>query len=117
MAKRGSVKRLSVEQEDFIAKLYQGKRSKSSGAAAHDGADVICQKILIECKMTKKKPPAWVEDFEKVTYEAYSEGKDPVMAFRFYDPNSVLADTNGYIDLVVRRASEDALREVDYAEA
>jgi hypothetical protein len=117
VARRGSTKALSVEQEDKIAALYGGRRSKSSGAADHDQGDVRCPRLLIECKMTKTKPPRWIKDFEKITHEAYSEGRDPAMAFRFYDPESVLADREGYIDLVVRRAAEDALREKDYAEA
>jgi hypothetical protein len=64
-----------------------------------------------------RKPPAWVKDFEKITHEAYAEGRDPVLAFRFYDPESILSDPSGYIDLTVRRASEDALREKRYEEA
>lgn len=123
MARRGSTKALSVEQEEHIARLFRGKRSASSGAAANDAGDVRAKRVLIECKMTKgttakpKKPPKWVKDFEKITQEAYAEGRDPVLAFRFYDPESVLSDPSGYIDLTVRRASEDALRERDYEEA
>lgn len=104
-------------QEDWVAARYNGRRSESSGAADNDQGDVRCPMVLIECKMTMKKPPKWMKDFEKVTEEAYSEGREPMMAFRFYDPESVLADRDGYIDLVVRRAADDALRERDYAEA
>lgn len=123
MARRGSTKALSVQQEDFIARLFRGVRSKSSGAAANDKGDVRCSKLLIECKMSKgtaakpKKPPAWIKDFEKITYEAYAEGREPVLAFRFYDPESILSDPDGFIDLTVRRAKEDAMREKDYAKA
>lgn len=122
MAIRGSTKGLSVVQEDHIAALYRGRRSPSSGAADTDAGDVRCAKLLIECKMTgspakPKNPPRWVKDFEKIAREAYSEGRDPMMAFRFFDPASILSGPDGYIDLVVRRANEDALRERDYAEA
>lgn len=116
MARRGSVKRLSVEQEEYIERIYGGKRSRSSGAADTDQGDVRCGRILIECKMTKSKPPAWVKEFEKITREAYSEGREPVLAFRFFDPESMLANQEGYIDLVVRRADEDAMRESEYVE-
>lgn len=116
MAKRGSTKALSVIQEDRIAALYEGRRSASSGAADNDQGDVRCPRLLIECKMTMGKPPAWLKDFEKVTQEAYSEGREPVMAFRFYKPESVLADREGYIDLTVRRSVDDALREINYAD-
>lgn len=116
MAERGTRKRLSVEHEDKLAKLYDGKRSPSSGASKTDRGDVRCAKILIEAKMTKGKIPAWVEKFEKITKEAYYEGREPMLAFRFYNPDSILADSEGWIDLVVRRAGEDALREKDYVE-
>lgn len=116
MARRGSTKALSVVQEDKIAALYMGRRSPSSGASDTDQGDVRCPRLLIECKMTMGKPPAWLKDFEKVTEEAYSEGREPMMAFRFYKPESVLSDQNGYVDLVVRRAADDAERERDYAD-
>jgi len=112
MATRGSIKQLSVEQEDFLASIYNGKRSKSSGAAQHDAGDVRCARILIEAKMTKSvKPPAWIKDLEKITKEAYEEGREPVLAQRFYKPDSILANRDGWVDVVIRKADEDALRE------
>jgi hypothetical protein len=116
MARRGTIKAFSVKQEDWLARLYGGKRSASSGAADNDQGDVRCKHILIEAKYSSKVP-AWVKEFQKVTFEAYAEGKDPVLAFRFFEPGHILANQDGHIDLVVRRAREDALREEAYAEA
>jgi hypothetical protein len=120
MAKKGTSKYLSVQHENHLASLFDGIRSPSSGAASNDAGDVRCPMVLIECKTTGKpgkvKRPAWLEDFEKVTEEAWSEGRDPMMAFQFWDPDSILADQNGYIDLTVRIAKDDAAREKDYVE-
>lgn len=112
MAKRGTVKRASVEQEDFIAKHYGGKRSASSGAADTDQGDVRTDKCLIECKMTggpgkTNSKPKFVKDLEKVTEEAWSEDRIPVLTLRYFDPDSILSDRDGWIDLVVKRVVDD----------
>lgn len=113
MAVRGSSKYLSVLQEDKIASLYNGVRSASSGAAETDQGDVRTKHLLIECKMTggpgkRSIKPVFLQHLEKVAAEAYSEGREPLLALRYYDPKSILADRDGWIDLVVRRASDDA---------
>jgi hypothetical protein len=116
MAKRGTVKRKSVEQEDFIAAHYQGRRSASSGAADTDSGDVVTETTLFECKVTGnpeepvKKPlgAKLTADLEKVTEEAWQRGKAPALAIRWYDPNSILSDQSGWIDVVVRRVVDDA---------
>lgn len=113
MATRGSSKALSVEQENWIAGLYGGRRSVSSGAADNDQGDVRAGHDLIECKVKggpgRPAKSALVTTFEKIAEEAYSEGREPVLALRFYMPESFLADHQGWVDLVVRRAGEDAL--------
>jgi hypothetical protein len=115
MAQRGTSKYRSVMQEAHLAKLFDGKRSPSSGGASNDAGDIRCKRILIEAKVTgtpsKPKRPAWLKQFEKIAEEAWAEGRDPVLAFRFYDPDSILADAFGTIDLTVRLAADDALRE------
>jgi hypothetical protein len=117
MAKRGSTKALSVEQEDYVAKTYGGKRSKSSGGADHDQGDVRVadQLTLFECKgqfgeRTGKKPvrSTLVKHMEKVADEAWSEGKDPALALRFYMPESKLSNDDGYVDFSVRMLLDDA---------
>lgn len=112
MSVRGSSKALSVEHEEWIAKRYGGKRSASSGGADNDQGDVRTGEDLIECKLTGRPgAPAkatLLKTFEKVAQEAFSEGRDPVVALRFHAPESILADGDGWVDLTVRRSSDDA---------
>lgn len=108
MAKRGSAKDRSVRQEEYIAQRFRGTRSPSSGAAVSDQGDVRNQTYLIECKVRGQydKPAKSIsistDDLEKITNEAWSEGKEPMMALRIIaDPSHPLADKDGHIDLVV----------------
>lgn len=127
MAKRGSIKRFSTDQEKFVARQYRGTVSPSSGAADNDGGDVRAEHDLIECKMTgtpgkictKHETPdcptctrtPFIRTFEKIAEEAYLEGKSPVIAQRFWCPDSPLS-VNGWIDVSIRLLAEDAeLRE------
>lgn len=112
MAKRGTVKRKSVEQENFIASMYDGQRSASSGAAVTDQGDVRTDHQLIECKVMgapeeEIKRPGFARDMEKITEEAWTEGRHPALAIRWYDPNSVLADRYGWCDVIIRRVADD----------
>jgi hypothetical protein len=111
MAARGTSKRLSVDHEDWIAERYAGKRSKSSGGAAHDQGDVRCPTLLIECKAIMKPNKKLIDEFEKVAKEAYSEGRTPAVALRYFAPDSILADNDGWVDLIVRRVRDDLERE------
>ena len=119
MAKRGSTKALSIEQEEHVSEIYGGIRSKSSGAADHDQGDVrvASDHTLFECKgtfgeRTGKKPvrSTLVKHMEKVANEAWAEGRDPALALRFYMPDSILSDADGYVDLTVRLLHDDAYR-------
>lgn len=113
MAKRGTVKRKSVDHEDHIAKVYKGKRSPSSGGADNDNGDVRTTELLIECKVTGgpgepiKPLPGFVREMEKITEEAIHEGREPILALRYFDPDSILSDRDGWIDLSVRRTCDD----------
>jgi hypothetical protein len=118
MAKRGTSKALSVLHEDKIAKELGGKRSPSSGGADNDSGDVRTKLELVECKMTggperKSSKPKFVKDLEKVTEEAFSEGRKPILALRYFDPDSILSDSKGWIDLIVRPL-EDYKQDADY---
>ena len=120
MAKRGSSKRLSTDHENFIARAYGGTRSPSSGGAGHDCGDVRCATGLIECKATmQNKPSNILKTFEKIAKEAYSEGRIPALALRYFVPESILADTYGWVDLIVRTVENDLLREqeIEYLRA
>jgi hypothetical protein len=114
VAKRGTSKRKSVEQEDWIAGHYGGRRSASSGAADTDQGDVRTFTHLIECKCMgnpeeKTKRPGFAKDLEKVTEEAWSEGRTPMLAIRWYDPDSILSDRSGWVDVIVKRVVDDSV--------
>lgn len=113
MATRGSSKALSVEQEEHVAKTYGGRRSPSSGGADTDQGDVRTKDALIECKLTgrpgKPAKSTLLKQFEKIAEEAYSEGREPLLAYRFFAPASPLSNRNGWVDLVVRLLPDDAL--------
>lgn len=112
MAKLKTSKDFSRAHEDFVAAVYHGRRSPSSGAADTDKGDVKDHETLFECKMTRKSSiPKLVKDFEKVAYEAYEQGLDPAVALRYYLPDSPLANPrSGYVDLTVRLTGDDAER-------
>lgn len=107
MAERGSKKALSVKHENFIAKIYGATRSKSSGAAVTGKGDVRGNNHVYECKMTTI-PSKFLRDFEKVALEAQREGKDPVLCYREYAPDSLLSDHEGYVDITMRLTADDA---------
>lgn len=114
MAKRGTSKRKSVDQENWIASRYNGVRSASSGAALVDQGDVRTSLELIECKCmgNPEKPikrPGFAKDMEKITEEAWSEGRAPALAIRWYEPDSILADRDGWCDVIVRRVADDCI--------
>lgn len=115
MAKRGTTKRLSVDHENYVASKYNGRRSPSSGASVVDLGDVSTPTHLIECKATGsptsplKRTPTIISQMEKIAVEAYSESKEPILALRYYLPDSNLSGTDGYIDLAVHILEEDAL--------
>jgi hypothetical protein len=55
-----------------------------------------------------------LRQLEKIAQEAWEQGLDPMLALRYYDPDSILADKDGWIDLTVRRAVDDADREAEH---
>lgn len=117
MAKRGTVKRKSVEQEDFIAAHYHGRRSPSSGAADTDSGDVVTDTHLFECKVTGnpeeplKRPinSKLNDELVKIAEEAWQRGKTPVLALRWFEPDHILSDRSGWVDIVLKRVVDDSL--------
>lgn len=119
MAAKGSKKELSVRHEQEVAEAFNGIRSNSSGGAVTDEGDVrvTADNALIECKGqfgtlagNTEVRSTLLRQFEKITDEAYSVGKEPVMALRFYSPDSFLADNHGWVDLTVRLLDDDVER-------
>lgn len=131
MAVKGSKKARSIQQEDTVAVLYNGVRSPSSGAADNDQGDVRTSSQLIECKYTggpeydQRRIDQGLEvvrtkllkDMEKVTFEAWQEDREPVIALREWAPESKLAGSDGWVDFTVRIQHEDVHRDRVYEEA
>jgi hypothetical protein len=99
--------------ESYIEKEYKGEKTKGSGSGVKEKGDVrvASQAELVECKyLTPQYTPSHVKHLEKVAEEAYTEGLDPAVAMRYYLPDSVLADRDGYVDVVMRLVRDDVRR-------
>lgn len=105
-------KELSRKHEDYIARVYGGVRSRSSGAAHSDKADVRTYNEMIECKMTGEpggnpKRTSLLTVMEKAADEAWAENKLPVVCLRLWNPDSPLSDPEGWVDFTVRLTNDD----------
>lgn len=60
--------------------------------------------------MQETKPKV-LKEFEKIAVEAYAEGRTPALALRYCAPDSILADADGWVDLIVRTVGDDKERE------
>lgn len=109
---RKLIKEHSIAQENFIAEKIGGRRSPSSGAWIYDDGDVENPTFVIECKMSgnpdkfAKSISIKLADLEKVFEEAALNKKTPLMALRIHNPESVLADHKGNIDLICIRLKD-----------
>jgi hypothetical protein len=109
MAKRGTVKALSVEHENFIAYLFGGKRSRSSGAAPGDPGDVRADPWLVECKMTGN-PECGQQEIEARQRTSRRSPKrrlrrESIRWWRYAGMTRFsLSNNEGWCDLVVMRA-------------
>lgn len=115
MAKRKSTRAFARIHEDWIARQYGGVVSPSSGAAVTDSGDVRTEVELMECKATGHNGPAKsislkLSVMEKIADEAYSEGLEPAIPLRIYNPESPLSDGHGYVDMIVRLVRDDVHR-------
>lgn len=105
---------LPKDHEEFIANLYGGKRSASSGASITDKGDVTSHptNTLFECKMTGQpghiRKTTLTRRMEKIADEAWEVGMEPALALRFFNPNSPLSNREGWVDLTVRLSADDA---------
>lgn len=111
-----------MAHEERVAELYEGVRSPSSGGADNDQGDVRTPLQLIECKYTGGpgepiKRPKILKEMEKVALEAWTEDREPVLALRFFDPDSPLSGNDGYIDFTMRLQHEDVHRDRVFREA
>ena len=111
-------KERSVQHEETIARMYYGERSPSSGASTFQKGDVQVRttRTSFECKASGSPPSdskatTITRHMEKIADEAWTENREPALALRYFNPHSSLADNDGWVDLVVRLASDDAERE------
>lgn len=113
MAKRGTKQRISQDQEEFLARAYDGKRIRGSGSSHMQKGDVITEYQLIEAKYKgapdkpAKSISIKVEDLEKICDEAWAENLDPMMGLMIVNPDSHLANAGGEIHLSVRLVIDD----------
>lgn len=56
-----------------------------------------------------KALPKFIQHLEKVAEEAYLEGREPLVALRYFKPDSILAGPTGWIDVAVRPVSDDSV--------
>lgn len=111
-------KELSKQHEEFIAHVYGGVRSKSSGASDTDKGDVraATSNTLFECKMTgapgsDSKYTTLIRQMEKAHDESWAEGKEAAVCLRFFCPDSPLSNVDGWVDFTVRLTADDCVRE------
>lgn len=110
-----SVKRLSQLQERWIANHYAGTVSPSSGGAVTDEGDVANHYTLFECKYSGKpgndNPGVRLSAnlLNKIHDEAREVGKMPAVAIRLYDPDSPMADLDGFVDWIARPVGDDQM--------
>lgn len=107
---------LGRELEEYVTKVYDGRRSRSSGANRFDKGDIsytilmngnltpLTYDFLAECKTTEAKSFSLKKaTWDKIVEEAHEQGRRPSMFIRFRDP-----DTGRHTDLVVRDLNDDA---------
>lgn len=94
-------KELSVAQENFLADVLEGRRTRASGASKHDQGDVITLNEVIEAKVTRNGSISVDKaTWEKIRNEAHT-GRKPLMALRFVDEND-----NPIYDLIVQEIND-----------
>jgi Holliday junction resolvase len=79
---------IADRHEKAIAMALMGQRVSGSGSQWHSKGDVITDTELVECKATRSKSySVGVDRWNKITDEATTVGREPVMAVRLADVN------------------------------
>lgn len=77
---------ISKKHEAFIKETFGGRLTIGSGNTWNDKADVITDNLQIECKATTKEAFIFTSVvLNKVTNEAYTTGRKPLLAVRVTD--------------------------------
>lgn len=97
---------MAQRHENYIAKMYGGRRSASSGASWSDRGDVRFEvrdyEFTSECKATEKKSySVKLETWLKIVEEAQEQNRRPCMFIRFE------RESGEKIDLVLRSIDDD----------
>jgi Holliday junction resolvase len=106
LAKKTTTARAQAH-ENYIAKMYGGRRSPSSGASWSDRGDVRVTikddfDYTAECKTTEKLSfSIKLETWNKIVEEAQEQNRRPCMFIRFEH------ETGKTTDLVVRSIHDD----------
>jgi hypothetical protein len=89
MAKAKSTTGMGKEHEEFVTEMFEwdnARRSRSSGASAHDPVDVTTDSMVIECEATEAKSYSLKLSFWEEVKQKQHSGKQPGLAIRFRDP-------------------------------
>lgn len=97
---------MAQRHEGYIARMYGGRRSPSSGASWSDRGDVRLSikdcEFTAECKTTETKSYSLKRDtWNKIVEEAQEQNRRPCMFIRFQ------LESGDSIDLVVRSIHDD----------
>jgi Holliday junction resolvase len=99
---------MAQKHENYIAKMYGGRRSPSSGASWSDRGDVRITirddfAFTAECKTTEKKSYSIkLDTWNKIVEEAQEQNRRPCMFIRFEDESG-----KQLADLVLRSIHDD----------
>jgi len=104
-------KQMSIEHEDYIAAVFDGKRERASGASITAPGDVFVPEkysdykmpLLIECKVSESGTVSISRKaIEKIREEAATRGARPMVALRLRDPY------NGrHIDVIMKLIEDE----------
>jgi hypothetical protein len=90
MAAVKSTTGMGKEHEEHIVELLSwdnARRSRSSGASAHDPIDVTSDSLVVECEATENKSYSLKKSFWDEIMRKQHSGKLPALAIRFRDPH------------------------------
>ncbi len=79
------------KQEQDAARMVRGRTTLASGALPTNKSDAVGPKHRVECKRTNSQQMVLrLKDIEKITREAMSTGRAPIMTLQFGTKTFVL---------------------------
>lgn len=96
-------KAMSIEHEEYIAQMLDGKREPASGASITAPGDVITDTYLVECKVSESGHVTINRNqIRKIREEAATRGRRPMVALRLRDPYGT-----GHIDVILKLLDDE----------